>query len=490
MPPVRKILIADPELDSVRSLSRALRQRGYQVHYAPDGSRALEVAVLRHPDLVLFDEACKLLEARTFIQILRTNPRTDDIPVVLTTAQVDADQARGLRDGFLKKPFNLDEVLARIEHVFRRNEAAKDLRAETEEIEGSLSQLGIPDLMQILGMNKRSGRLALVRGSERGEISMSEGRPVNARLGKVEGEKALFRMIAWTEGTFTFTPGPVSGKPRIQRAIDDALLEGFRQADEVNRLLPTLPPRHTRLVLAPEADLPKDQHPVTAQVVELLRQPRSLGEVLDLAPALDLEVLGALSTLLQKDVARVAEGESEDGGPLLEPAELHALRSRVLRGRAPVRMVAAKVFVCGGGASAARRLLHRLPHLEPVAAEPSAVKSGFGTLGRLELSEVLRIDFCVLPPAEAARPLWHPFSAGAVGALVLDASEAAVRLARFLAWEVRVPVAVVGSAVPQALQAAPAGAVAAGDDVVEALRMLLVQAINPPGASGAGATHP
>ena len=34
----------------------------------------------------------------------------------------------------------------------------------------------------------------------------------------------------------------------------------------------------------------------------------------------------------------------------------------------------------------------------------------------LELSEVLHLDFCVLPPAEAARPLWRPFSAGAVGA--------------------------------------------------------------------------
>jgi hypothetical protein len=298
-------------------------------------------------------------------------------------------------------------------------------------------------------------------------------------------------MIAWTEGTFTFTPGPATGKPRINRAIDDALLEGFRQADEVNRLLPTLPPRTARLVLAPEADLPKDQHPVTAQVVELLRQPRALGEVLDLAPALDLEVLGVLSTLLQKDVARLAEGDAEDGGrgPLLEPAELHALRGRVLRGRAPVRQVTAKVFVCGGGAAAARRLLVRLPHLEPVAAEPSAVKSGFGTLGRLALSEVLHIDFCVLPPAEAARPLWRPFSAGAVGALMLDGSEPAVRLARYLAWEVRVPVAVVGQPVPASLHGAPAGTVSGGEDLVEALRLLLVQAINPP-AAGLGAPPP
>ncbi|WP_224365461.1 DUF4388 domain-containing protein [Hyalangium versicolor] len=480
MAQARKILIADPDLDAVRHLTRALRQKGYQVHYAPDGSRALEICVLRHPDLVLFDEGCKLLDARTFIQILRTNPRTEDVPVVLTTTNLDMDRLRGLRlAAHLKKPFNQDEVLSRIEHIFRRAEAAKDLKSEAQEIEGSLSQLGIPDLMQILGMNKRSGKLNLERGNERGEIQVGDGRPVNAKLGRVEGEKALFRLLAWTEGTFTFAPGTSPGKPRITRAMDDALLEGMRQSDEVNRLLPSLPPRTMRLVIAPEADLPQDQHPVTAQVVDLLRQPRALGEVLDLAPATDLEVLGVLITLMQKGVARVAEGEQEGSGPLLGPAELHALRSRVLRGKAPLKVVTAKVFICGNGPSAARRLFAQLPGLAAVSAEPTAVKSGFGTLGRLELSEVLHLDFCVLPPAEAARPLWRPFSAGAVGALLMDTSEAAVRLASYLAWEIRVPVAVVGNTVPEKLQGAPAGAMALGDDLTEALRGLLIQSLHP-----------
>src|SRR5688572_22649255 len=141
MAPSKKILIADPDLESVRGLTRALRQKGYQVHYAPDGSRALEVAVLRHPDLTLFDEQCKLLEARTFINILKTNPRTEDIPVVLTTASKDSDRYRSLRDGYLRKPFNIDEVLSRIDHIMRRNDAAKDLRGESKEIEGNLQQL-------------------------------------------------------------------------------------------------------------------------------------------------------------------------------------------------------------------------------------------------------------------------------------------------------------------------------------------------------------
>ncbi len=481
MAQVRKILIADPDLESVRSLSRALRTKGYQVHYAPDGSRALEVAVLRHPDLTLFDEGCRLLDARTFIQILRTNPRTEDIPVVLTTSSFDSDRQRGLRDGYLRKPFNLDEVLSRIEHIFRRSEAAKDLKSEQQEIEGSLSQLSIPDLMQLLGMNKRSGRLALERGNDRGEISVVDGRPVNAKLGRVEGEKALFRLLAWAEGTFTFSPGTNSVRPRINRGMDDALLEGMRQSDEVNRLMPGLPPRHTRLMLAPDMDLSQDQHPVTAQVVELLRQPRALGEVLDLAPATDLEVLSVLSALMQRGVARVADADGVDASTseLLGAAEVHALRGRILRTRAPAKVATAKVFVCGSGAAAARRVLARVSGLEALSAEPTAVKSGFGTLGRLVLSEVLRLDFCVLPPAEAARPLWRPFTAGAVGALLLDVSEPTVRLAHYLAWEIRMPVVVVGAEVPVPLQGAPAGAVGVNDDLSEALRALLVQALNP-----------
>ena len=249
----RKILIADPDIESVRSLSKALRQKGYQVHYAPDGSRALEIAVLRHPDLTLFDESCRLLEPRTFIQILRTNPRTEDIPVVLTTTQLDPDKVRGLRDGYLRKPYNLDEVLGRIDHISRRAEAARDLKGEAKEIEGTLTQLSIADLLQILAMNRRSGRLNLTRGSERGEIHVGEGRPLNAKVGAVEGDKALFRLLGWTEGSFAFIPGNPTPRVRIQRSMDDALLEGMRQNDEVGRLLQSLPARTARLLLAPEA---------------------------------------------------------------------------------------------------------------------------------------------------------------------------------------------------------------------------------------------
>ncbi|RYZ45980.1 MAG: hypothetical protein EOO72_02975, partial [Myxococcaceae bacterium] len=187
------------------------------------------------------------------------------------------------------------------------------------------------------------------------------------------------------------------------------------------------------------------------------------------------------STLLQKGVARPTESEGQNlgAGDLIGAAEVHALRGRLLRTRAPARVATAKVFVCGSGSSAARRILARVPGLEALSADPTAVKSGFGTLGRLELSDVLNVDFCVLPPAEAARPLWRPFSAGAIGALLMDNSEPAVKLAHYLAWEVRIPIVVVGTEVPSPLLGAPAGAIAPGEDLTQALRAMLIQALNP-----------
>ncbi len=185
---------------------------------------------------------------------------------------------------------------------------------------------------------------------------------------------------------------------------------------------------------------------------------------------------------MQKGVARLAdEAEGEERAPVLGPAEVHSLRSRLTRGRLATRATAAKVFVCGAGPQVARRFLSSIPGLLKVAAEPSAVKSGFGTLGRLPISDALQIDFLMIPPTEAARPLWKPFCANAVGAMLLDASESAVKVASYFAREIRVPLVVVGRNVPPPLQNVPAGAAAVGEDLPDALRFLLLRAIEPVG---------
>src|SRR6266540_2348931 len=383
MPSVRKILIADPDPGIIRALAPALRQRGYQVHAARDGSRALQIAILRFPDLVLFDERCPLLDARTFIRILRTNPRTERIPVVLTGGTADVDRAR--LGTFLRKPFNEDELLSRVDQIFRRVEAAKAVSGESREIEGNLAQIPLVDLLQILAVNRKTGRLAVERGRE----------------------KALYRLLTLREGQFAFVPGPSGAEPRIDRKLEELVLEGLRQGDEIARLLPALPQASDLLELAVHAsEIPAGLHPVTEEVVALLAVPRTFQDVVDRCRAGDLETMRAVLALLERGYARRSEGApaAEEAPPLLAPHELHALRARIARGRSSGAHTIGKIVLAGGGPLARRAALARFQSVPGFHLEPARERR-FGTVGRLALGDGVRVDVTALPGDPASRPL-------------------------------------------------------------------------------------
>src|SRR5512138_1296856 len=399
MPPVRKILIADPDPGTVHALGPALRQRGYQVHAARDGARALQVAILRFP----------LLDARTFARIIRTNPRTERIPVVVCGESVDADRAR--LGTYLRKPFNQDEVLARIEQIFRRVDAAKAVSGESREIEGNLAQIPLVDLLQILAVNRKTGRLAIEREGERAEIALDDGRVVDARMGAAVGEKALYRLLTRREGQFAFLPGTATGEPRIDRKVDELVLEGLRQADEVARLLPQLPQPGDVLELAVHAsEIPPGLHPVTQDAVALLDVPRTFQEVVDRCRASDLEAIRAVQALLERGYARRREGAvPAEAAPLLAPHELHALRARIARGRSSGPQTVGKVLVAGGGPRERAAALARFRTVPGFRADAEALGT-FGTLGRVSLGEGVRVDVTGLPGDRLRRPLWRPFA--------------------------------------------------------------------------------
>jgi CheY-like chemotaxis protein len=447
MSSVRKVLLADPDLASVRALTRALRQKGYQVYSARDGARALELAVLRHPDLVLFDRGCSMLDARTFVDILRTNPRTDTIPVVVTASAAEADEA--MRDppgALLRKPYNLDEVLAHIDDLMLRGERARNEAAEPQEIEGALAQLALPDLLQTLAPARRTGRVTLRRGAERGEVDLAEGRPVDARTGAVQGEKALFRLLAWSEGTFSFQPGPGGAEVRITRGTDELLLEGARQLDECRRLLEGLPSQ-ARWVHAAGAAL-RAVPPLAREVLGRLETPRSVAELLDAVEAPDLSVLQALAMLHGDGLVEPVDLDAPPAPePLLSTAEAHAVRARVQRGRAAARDHVVKVVLAARDAAAAREALAGLPLLAPEGTPVQAL----GTVAELEVAEGLVLHFSVVPAAELGRPLWRPFTTDGVGLVVTEPSPSTLALARFVVDEQHVPLAVLGPSCPEEL---------------------------------------
>jgi len=303
---------------------------------------------------------------------------------------------------------------------------------------------------------------------------------VDASMGPVIGEKALYRLLTRREGQFAFVPGQDKAVERIERKVEELVLEGLRQADEAARLLPAVPaPTQVVELSVHPSEIPAGLHPITEEVVALLASPRPFQELLDRCRASDLETMRAALALLEHGYARLREGAGrQPEGELLAAHELHALRARIGRGRSSGPQTVGKIVIAGGGPLARRAALARfqtVPGYRP-AAEPS---QGFGTLGRLTLADGVRVDLTELPGEQRQRPLWRPFASGAVGALVLlpadDSEPLLVELARVL----RLPVVVCGPSealVPAVLRDAPGGFAFEGSDPAEGLRALLAGA--------------
>ncbi len=492
VPPSGKtILLADSDLASARRLAMALRRRGHRVLSVRDGSKALEVAVLRAPDLVLYDMECPLLDAGVFAEILRANPRTSNVPVVLMGMEDAAERVReSIQTGYLQKPFNIDEVLSRISLLLRRVEAAEKVR-KAGAIEGSLEQITLPDILQMLSMNRRSGVLRISPPSTElgetleAELLLSDGRVSDARIGDISGEKALFRIVSWEAGSFTFSPEAPSGSGRISLGVDEALMEGLRQKDELVAMEEKTPARDDVLAVAVDKEhLPGGLHPVTQEVIGLLEHYRTCGEIIDHARATDLDAMRAISTLMDRGLVRVlGRAIAEDGGKALVPSDTaFALHGQIVATTGGGRTLSTVVV----GAPDPSQLGRMVASMSGVAGwkpdtGPRLLDLGFGGLGEVRLSDSVRIALTALPTDDALLPLWRPFGSGALGAVVV-AGQQVRGLVDYLLEE-GIPLVLAG---PDADEYAAGfqGKVACAPDFLEGLSRLLEIVARGRGARG------
>lgn len=119
-----KILIVDDEIDTLLPLKMSLEVENYLVLGASNGFEAIELAKTNIPDLILLDVMMPGMDGYEVCVRLKKDPVTRSIPVIMLTAK-DAvrEKVKGLdigADDYVTKPFNLNELKARIKSVMRR----------------------------------------------------------------------------------------------------------------------------------------------------------------------------------------------------------------------------------------------------------------------------------------------------------------------------------------------------------------------------------
>lgn len=114
------ILIVDDTPDNLWLLSTMLTQHGYEVRSAISGAVALMTTEIELPDLILLDINMPKMDGYEICECLQSNPKTREIPVIFLSAfsQV-SDKVKAFRSGgmdYITKPFQVEEVLVRVEH--------------------------------------------------------------------------------------------------------------------------------------------------------------------------------------------------------------------------------------------------------------------------------------------------------------------------------------------------------------------------------------
>ena len=165
------LLVAEDDRAVRESLVRALGLEGYDVVAVGNGAEALEAVGRASPDVVVLDVSMPIIDGLTVCKVLRADGNT--VPILMLTARTETrDRVAGLdagADDYLPKPFELDELLARLRALLRRTHPADagnevvqlaDLRVDpaarrawrgTRELELSKTEF---DLLELLVRNQ------------------------------------------------------------------------------------------------------------------------------------------------------------------------------------------------------------------------------------------------------------------------------------------------------------------------------------------------
>lgn len=124
---MRRVLVVDDDAALSSGVKLALEGAGYQVRTIDQGARALEVAAVFMPDLIVLDVMMPVMDGWEVLRRLRACSTSEHIPVIMLTADdADASKVRGFElgaDDYVTKPFSLRELRCRVAAVLRRSDA-------------------------------------------------------------------------------------------------------------------------------------------------------------------------------------------------------------------------------------------------------------------------------------------------------------------------------------------------------------------------------
>ena len=107
--------------------------------------------------------------------------------------------------------------------------------------QGSLAELHLPDIIQLISVSGKTGVFHLTDGPLKGQIYLHDGKIVHAQLDDALGEEAVYALAIWSQGDFKFEPGTATELRTISKSNTNLLMEAARRLDEWRVLSKKIP---------------------------------------------------------------------------------------------------------------------------------------------------------------------------------------------------------------------------------------------------------
>jgi len=175
-----KILAVDDVRQNLRLLEAILAPQGYTVMPASSGAEALEKVVTERPDLILLDVLMPEMNGYEVCRALRDDPATRFLPVVMITSSDAADRLSAIESGaddFIQKPFDKQELLARVRSLVRIKRYHDTIETQAGELAELNTNLEARVAAQVEEI-ERLGRLRRFLSETLAELVLTEGESI------------------------------------------------------------------------------------------------------------------------------------------------------------------------------------------------------------------------------------------------------------------------------------------------------------------------
>jgi response regulator RpfG family c-di-GMP phosphodiesterase len=234
----RTALLVDPDPEETTVLELRMIEAGFEVKIVRSADAALKLLGEQEFEMVVSEAELQPFDGFELLEKARKTEGGKDAVWVFLASRADRDAInRGFELGatdYVQKPSKAEILVAKLRKLVEQGAPAKQVASRG--VSGSLEEMGLPDMVQILAQGRKTGALKITAGNEKGEIHFVNGEIFNASFGKLKAEDAVYAMIRLRAGDFALDPNFKADSRVINMSAEGLLLEGMRRLDESSRV--------------------------------------------------------------------------------------------------------------------------------------------------------------------------------------------------------------------------------------------------------------